>query len=72
MNDNESNKQVVHYNVEDLRKIVAWWDSIDSPGRVPNVTLESTYVGMGTMVKAFVRTDINEGVWKDFTDMDNW
>lgn len=72
MYDNEDKKHIT-ICIDDLRDIVEWYDSLDKTVTSSfNIKIFANSNGIGPVVKAFVETGNQEGVWKDFTDYDSW
>lgn len=69
----EENKKHITICIDDLRSIVEWYDSLDkAPTTSFNIKIFANSNGIGPVVRAFVETGNQQGVWKDFTDYDSW
>lgn len=67
----EEVKHNVFLNVNDLRSIVEWLDSLKVEYN-PNINIILTPTGIADAIEVKVTTKDGEGIWKDFTDYESW
>ena len=68
----EENKNKITLSIGDVMQIAYWMESYRNPDKDSDITIEVTETGIGRAVKAYIEIDKGSGVWKDFTDYDNW
>ena len=61
----------IKINVDELRKIILWIDSLPKLPTVVNIET-SSISGIGTTTEVWIETKEGEGAWKDVTNYDNW
>jgi hypothetical protein len=60
----------INLSINELKKLVEWLETIEPKPHVIYISTEAT--GIGTAVRAEIKTSEDEGLWKDLTDYDNW
>lgn len=68
-----SNTNKIAISIGDLMRIANWMETYRDPYNPTQiVTIETTETGIGQGVMAYIETKPGEGVYRDFTDYNNW
>ena len=60
----------ISIGLSELKKLTDWLEKMDPQPHVVYIITEHT--GIGTAIRAEIKTAEDEGRWKDLTDYDNW
>ena len=69
----ETNKTILRISMKNIKSINYWMEGFRDPTKQPQfIIIEKIETGIGQAVKAYIETEKDQGVWKNFIDYESW